>query len=215
MNNFSAIVRPGELVEVDLERHHNPRDMASMIVGLNEPDAGEVLYDRKDWHGTDYSRHFQMRSEIGRVFAGSAWIQSLTLRDNIQLGMRHHGLFGFEADEKVEHWVQRLSGHQLAKVKWALKKRPSVVEPSVLQLCQLIRAVANHPRLLILERPLRFMLESLYDNFVSAIDELRAKGTAVLFFAGDRDEYQLEFRKPVLHWSIVSGSLKSNGSQTS
>ncbi|MDV6032759.1 MAG: hypothetical protein F9B45_22270 [Phycisphaera sp. RhM] len=211
MNKFSATIRSGELVEVELERQHNPRDLVSMMLGLNPPDAGEVLYSQQDWLGIDYARHFQMRSEIGRVFAGSAWIQSLTLRDNIHLAMRHHGVTETDAEEKVEHWIQRLSGHQLAKVKWAMKKRPSVVEPSVLALCQLIRAMANHPRLLILERPLRFMLESLYDNFVSAIDDLRASGTAVLFFAGDRDEYRLEFRSPVISWRIINGTMNTNG----
>ena len=152
-----------------------------------------------------------MRSQIGRVFAGSAWVQSLTLKDNIQLAMRHHGVDQAQAEEKTEHWIQRVSGSQLAKVKWALKKRPSVVEPSILQLCQFIRAVANNPRLLILERPLRYMLESLYDNFVSAIDELRSTGTAVLFFAGDRDQYQLQFRQPVIHWKIIDGLMNTNG----
>ncbi|WP_182871111.1 ATP-binding cassette domain-containing protein [Rhodopirellula sp. JC639] len=211
MKRFTGTIRSGELVEVELERHHNPRNLVSMMLGLNPPDAGEVLYDRQDWMGTDYARHFQMRSEIGRVFAGSAWIQSLTLRDNLQLPMRHHGITETDAEQKVAHWIRRLAGHQRAKVKWALKKRPTVVEPSVLQLCQLIRAVANGPRLLILERPLRFMLESLYKNFVSVIDDLRDAGTAVLFFAGDRDEYQLQFRKPVQHWRIVDGAMVTAG----
>ncbi|QEG00205.1 ABC transporter ATP-binding protein YxdL [Stieleria maiorica] len=211
MKRFTGALRSGELVEVELERHHNPRDLVSMMLGLNPPDAGEVLYDRQDWLGTDYPRHFQMRSEIGRVFAGSAWVQSLTLRDNIQLPMRHHGIAETAAKKKVAHWIRRLTGHQRAKVKWALKKRPNVVEPSVLQLCQLVRAVANGPRLLILERPLRFLPESLYDRFVSAMDDLRDAGTAILFFAGDRDEYQLKFRKPVNHWRIVDGAIDTHG----
>lgn len=215
MNGFSATIEPGQLINSSLQRRHNPRDIAALILGLNQPQAGSVRYCGQDWLGTDYSRHFKMRSEIGRVFAGSAWIQSLTLRDNIRLAMSHHGLDPTEIETKVDHWTERLSGKRIASIRKALRKRPALVEPSALQTCQFIRALCNSPRFLILERPLRYVMKEINDHFHAAVEEMRAGGTAVLWFAGDHKHHGWEFRDPVSEWEIVNGSLTVSEGVTS
>ena len=211
MRDFSARVAAGELIEVELQRHHDPRDLSLSMLGLDDLQSGAIHFQGVDWLGSDYAKQFEMRSRIGRVFAGSAWVQSLTVRDNLQLSMLHHGVDTAAAESEVQRWVGRLAGTQLAAVRYSLDQRPSVVEPSVLQLCQLVRAVCNDPILLILERPLKYMQEERYGDFVAVIDELRSSGTAVLFFSGDRDEYELSFQSPVAHWKVVRDTLSTVG----
>ncbi|TWU04902.1 P-loop NTPase family protein [Stieleria varia] len=211
MQNFSASIGSGELVEVSLDRNHDPRDLASAILGLEPLDSGTILFMGGDWLGKDYDRHFRMRSQIGRVFAGSAWVQNLTVRDNLVLSQVHHGVLETDVESEIGKWMQRLSGDQVDLVGRALSNRPSIVEPSLLQICQLIRAVSGRPRLLILERPLQFVFVARFKDFVSVIDELRSNGTAVLFFAGDRDDHSLSFAQPVTHWRIINNRLTSEG----
>ncbi|MCO8122058.1 hypothetical protein NHH03_09940 [Stieleria sp. TO1_6] len=215
MNQFSSTVGAGELVKVSLQRRHDPRDAASLLIGLHHPPAGSIRYAGQDWLGRDYTRHFQMRSQIGRVFAGSAWIHNLTVRENLWLSMSHHGLATRRIKVNVKRWVQRLAGPRGALVHQAMRKRPSSVEPSILQICQFVRAVCNQPRLLLLERPFRFLVDDLYDRFVTAIDDLRSKGTGVVWFAGDGADHELAFRGPIRHWPVVNDVLIGDGRATS
>jgi ABC-type ATPase involved in cell division len=207
MDQFSGRIESGQLTKVTLQRRHDPRDVVSLMLGLHQPQSGSIRYDAQDWLGTDYSRHFRMRSQIGRVFAGSAWIQSLTVRDNIQLSMSHQRVSKSEIKSNINRWTKRLSGKRIASVHHAMKRRPAFVEPSVLQVCQFVRAFCNRPRLLILERPLRSLAEDFYADFMSSIQVLLSRGTAILWFAGDRQEYQVNFQAPTTQWKIENDFL--------
>lgn len=207
MDQFSGRIESGKLTKVSLQRRHDPRDVVSLMMGLHQPQSGSIRYDAQDWLGNDYSRHFRMRSQIGRVFAGSAWVQSLTVRDNIQLSMSHQGVSKSEIKSNINHWTKRLSGKRSASIHHAMKRRPAVVEPSILQVCQFVRALCNGPRLLILERPLRSLAEGFYADFISSIEDLLSRGTAILWFAGDRQDYEVDFQAPTAQWKIENDFL--------
>lgn len=211
VSGFSGTIRAGEMVAVPLDRHHDPRDLASTLQGLKPLAAGSVLFDGQSWSGNDYSRHFQMRSKIGRVFAGPAWIQNLTVRDNLYLPLLHHGIEAIGAESTISDWTKRLAGDQHDVVDRALGQRPSAVEPSILQICQLIRAVCNQPGLLILERPMRFLSEARQRALVSAVDRLRKTGTAVLYFGSRHDDMDAGFGPPIRQWQTVGSTLRSTG----
>lgn len=215
MAQFSGRIESGQLTKVTLQRRHDPRDAVSLMMGLNQPQAGTIRYDGQDWLGTDYSRHFKMRSQIGRVFAGTAWIQSLTVRDNIRLSMSHHRLAPSKIKSNVNDWMERLSGKRIASIRQAMKRRPAFVEPSILQVCQFIRAFCNLPRLLILERPLRSLVEDFYADFTSSIEDLLSQGTAVLWLAGDRQDHEVNFQAPEIRWKIDDDLLTVNGAENS
>jgi ABC-type ATPase involved in cell division len=210
LHQFTGVIHAGEMVQVLLESQHDPRDLVSLLIGLNRPQYGIIRFAGQDWMGTDYRRHFSMRSRIGRVYAGMAWMQNLTVRQNVQLSMLHHGQSRSAADHTVLQWTQRLSGRRAAAVYHAMDKRPAFVEPSVLQVCQFVRAVCNQPRLLFLERPLIHLIDELFDSVVSVIDDMRDSGTSVLWFASDASDFGLRFRSPVVQWSIVDDSLVPN-----
>ena len=207
MDRFSGRIDACQLIKVTLKQLHDPRDAVSLMMGLNQPQAGSIRYDQQDWLGTDYSRHFKMRSQIGRVFAGSAWIQSLTVRENIQLCMSHHRSSKSEIRSNIRRWTKRLSGNRIASILHAMTRRPAVVEPSILQVCQFIRAFCNHPKLLLLERPLRSLAEDFYPHFISSIETLRTEGTAVLWFTGDRQAHEGDLQSPVIQWSVDDDRL--------
>ncbi len=61
------------------------------IVGLLEPDEGEVLVDGKRVQDLDNDDIFEMRKQIGFVFQGSALFDSLNVFENVVLGLYEHG----------------------------------------------------------------------------------------------------------------------------
>jgi len=57
------------------------------IIGLIEPDAGDVIVDGVSITGANNRQLNQVRQRVGYVFQGAALFDSLTVGENIQLGM--------------------------------------------------------------------------------------------------------------------------------
>jgi phospholipid/cholesterol/gamma-HCH transport system ATP-binding protein len=57
------------------------------IIGLIDPDAGDVIVDGVSITGANTRQLNQVRQRVGYVFQGSALFDSLTVGENIQLGM--------------------------------------------------------------------------------------------------------------------------------
>jgi phospholipid/cholesterol/gamma-HCH transport system ATP-binding protein len=61
------------------------------IVGLLEPDEGNVFVDGKEIGKLDRKQLFDLRSTIGYVFQGSALFDSYTVYENVVIGLYEHG----------------------------------------------------------------------------------------------------------------------------
>mgnify|MGYP005855482427 CR=1 FL=1 len=61
------------------------------IVGLLEPDEGEVLVDGKKVQDMENGEIFEIRKQMGFVFQGSALFDSLNVFENVILGLYEHG----------------------------------------------------------------------------------------------------------------------------
>lgn len=213
MNLFSGKVFAGELVRLRIEGGHDSRELASLLLGLNDPDSGTIQFEGQSWLGSEYSRHFRMRSRIGRVFSGTAWVQSLTVDENIRLSPLHHRDDLASLQRRIEDAIEMLSGPFAAVVQRALKRRPAFVDPPILQICQFVRAMLVSPILLILERPLQYLPIELHRTLVNVIETLRQQGTAVIWFSADREDSSLQFSGAVRVWSVSNGEL-INGERT-
>ena len=61
------------------------------IVGLLEPDEGEVIVDGKRIQDLGNADIFEMRKQMGFVFQGSALFDSLNVFENVVIGLYEHG----------------------------------------------------------------------------------------------------------------------------
>ena len=71
------------------------------IVGLLHPDAGDVIVDGRAVSTLDRPALTALRREIGFVFQFAALFDSLTVADNVALGLRRRGLAEEEMAERV------------------------------------------------------------------------------------------------------------------
>lgn len=146
-----------------------------MLQGLSPPVSGKVLFQDQTWDGIDYDRHFKMRSRIGRVFDGPGWIENANMMENVTLASRHHGTKGKIVRKQLREWIERLGIVDVSS------ERPAYVEPAQLQVYQWIRALIHRPKLLILERPMQLVSSKMLPKLVTAVNELRAIGSGVLW----------------------------------
>ncbi len=91
LKNVSLHVDPGETLAVIGKSGTGKSVLLKLIVGLLEPDEGyvEIEGQRVDRMGEE--ELFAMRQRIGYVFQGSALFDSMTVYENLTLGLYEHG----------------------------------------------------------------------------------------------------------------------------
>ena len=201
LSGVDLVLHQGEMILLQLDRGQRSREVASMLQGLHHPLSGEVRFQNCDWRGSHYDRHFQMRSRIGRVFDGPAWIQNLNLRDNVTSARSHHGDSWESIQTQYLAWIRHF------QVTDASGERPSFVEPAVLQVYQWIRALLGRPSLLILERPMQSVAPTAIESLVDAVNELRRDGTAVLWLTSNPADYHDRLIRPITSMRLRNGLL--------
>ncbi|QDT02343.1 Cell division ATP-binding protein FtsE [Rubripirellula lacrimiformis] len=202
LRNANLLIREGQMVMVHPDRSLRLRAAASMIQGLQFPLHGKVLFRESDWLGTDYDRHFKMRASIGRVFEDQGWIANLNVSENLSLASDHQGRDPDVTQSEIEHWADRFS------LDGRSRQRPAFVESVRLQMFQWVRALIGSPALLLLERPMRSVPTIWLSRLAESVNELRDRGTAVLWFAGNPTDANGSFTDPVQHFRLSGGKLE-------
>src|SRR5207237_41605 len=77
------------------------------IVGLLEPDRGEVWVDGREVPKLPRRELYELRSHIGYVFQFAALFDSMTIGDNVAMGLRkHHHLEDAEIQQRVSEALE-------------------------------------------------------------------------------------------------------------
>lgn len=202
LREANLTVREGALVMLRMTRTQTCRDLASMLQGLHRPSQGEVLFQKANWKGDDFDRHYRMRSRIGRVFEDHGWIQNFNVLENVTLATRHHQPENTTVREQFDFWARRFN------VSADPFSRPSFVDPAVLQVYQWIRAVIGKPALLILERPMNSVPVSRLPMLVELINEVRKRGAAVLWFTSNADNLSDDLESPRVDYKLTDSTLQ-------
>src|SRR6186713_408435 len=106
------------------------------MVGLFTPDAGEILYDGKDFINMNNEERKEIRKEIGMLFQGSALFDSQTVEQNVKFPL---DMFTHDSNEKKMKRVNEV----LARVNLvdANRKYPSELSGGMKKRVALARAV--------------------------------------------------------------------------
>ena len=182
MRAFSSVVQRGALIHVDVDEHHDPREVCSALVGLKKLVGGNILFSGRSMLGDDFPWQFRARSSTGRVFAETAWVENLTLGENIRLSTSHQRLGTKEIDRRVRVCADTIGGDFSGELIREMRKRPSFVDPAVLQQLQFVRAFCADPQLLLLEHPLRYLSLDAITRVTDAITTAVSHGAVVIWF---------------------------------
>ncbi|MCL5035286.1 MAG: ATP-binding cassette domain-containing protein [Bacteroidetes bacterium] len=118
------------------------------IVGLLEPDAGEVLVDSTRVDISNRRGLSEIRKKTGFLFQGGALYDSMSVRKNLTFNLRrHHKVTNNEANEKAEHYLT------LVGLKGAIDKMPSELSGGMRKRAALARALVIEPQILLYDEP--------------------------------------------------------------
>lgn len=117
------------------------------IVGLLEPDAGEVEVDGQVVHQLDRKALMALRATIGFVFQFAALFDSMSVRDNIALGLRRRGLRSQEIEDRVRESLA------LVDLEGTEERFPSELSGGMRKRVGIARAIALKPRYILYDEP--------------------------------------------------------------
>src|SRR4030088_3037239 len=83
IDNVSAVLQDGKCNLIIGTSGSGKTVLMKCLVGLFEPDQGDILYDGVNFSEMDDEKRKELRQQIGMLFQGSALFDSLTGEHNI------------------------------------------------------------------------------------------------------------------------------------
>jgi phospholipid/cholesterol/gamma-HCH transport system ATP-binding protein len=160
-----------------------------LIVGLIEPDAGAVLVDGDAVHQLDRRALAELRGRIGYVFQFAALFDSMTVAENIRLGLVKRGHGQDEIRARIE---ESLAVVELPGVE---DKYPAELSGGMRKRVGIARAIALKPRYILYDEPttgLDPITSAVMDQLMIRTRDLGVTGLVVThdmrsaFSVGDR-----------------------------
>jgi phospholipid/cholesterol/gamma-HCH transport system ATP-binding protein len=118
------------------------------MIGLNEPDSGEVLFNGRNFYAMDFEQAKEIRKEIGMLFQGGALFDSKTVEENVMFPLSM--LTDLTYSEKLERTNFCLNR---VKIENANKLYPSEISGGMKKRVAIARAIAVQPKYLFCDEP--------------------------------------------------------------
>jgi phospholipid/cholesterol/gamma-HCH transport system ATP-binding protein len=147
LQGFSLEVRDGETMVI-LGYSGSGKSVAlKHIVGLLEPDQGEVEVDGQVVHQLEREALMALRAQMGFVFQFAALLDSMSVGENIALGLRRRRL---PEDEIRERLGEALA---LVDLSGTEDRYPAELSGGMRKRVGIARAIALRPRYLLYDEP--------------------------------------------------------------
>jgi len=143
-------VRRGEILGVVGGSGTGKSMLMRSIIGLQEPDSGEIRVFDEGMIGKEEDQATDVRRRWGVLFQGGALFSTLTVAENVQLPLREfYPDFSQELLDEIAHYKIFLSGLPPE----AAHKYPSELSGGMRKRAGVARALAMDPELLFLDEP--------------------------------------------------------------
>lgn len=178
LNQVNLDIREGELVTLLGPSGCGKSTLLRCIAGLTEIDEGRIWLDDQD------IVNLPPRSrEIGMVFQSYALFPNLTVRENIEYGMRMRGV--------AKEARRQRSGELLELIDLADKRDayPAQLSGGQQQRVALARSLAVRPKVLLLDEPLSALDAKIRKNLRTEIREIQKQfNMTTIFVTHDQEE---------------------------
>lgn len=118
------------------------------IIGLMQPDDGEILIEGKDVLKMELSELNSIRKRMGFLFQSAALYDSMTVRENLEFPLRRNFHFSDEEiDFKVTDVLEKVS------LENAIDKMPSELSGGMKKRIGLARTIITEPQIILYDEP--------------------------------------------------------------
>jgi len=207
LDDVNLNVRRGELLAIYGPSGSGKTTLLFLLGGLDRPTSGQIFLDSLEISNLDERRLSRLRrSEVGFVFQNYNLVEDLTVLENVKLTMMFEG--------KSEQEMAQRASDVLRKVGVAHKEknRPSQLSAGEQQRVATARALANRPRLVLMDEPTGNLDQDNSRGLMSLIEEIRiAEGVTFIVATHNQEIVQATASKVFLKGGrIVNDSSTSS-----
>jgi phospholipid/cholesterol/gamma-HCH transport system ATP-binding protein len=148
IGDVSAVMKAGQCNLIIGASGSGKTVLMKCMVGLFEPDNGEILYDGKSFTNMSSDDRTEIRKEIGMLFQGSALFDSLTVEQNIMFPLNMFTDWNFR--KKLDRVNEVLRRVDLSEVN---RKYPGELSGGMKKRVALARAIVLNPKYLFCDEP--------------------------------------------------------------
>ncbi|HEY1038764.1 MAG TPA: ATP-binding cassette domain-containing protein [Bacteroidia bacterium] len=148
VNDVSFVFETGKTNLVIGESGSGKTTILKMMVGLHQPDNGEVEYDGRSFTSSTEKQKQEVRKEIGMLFQAGALFDSLTVEQNVAFPLdMFTEMSKEEKDERVNFCLKKVN------LEGRNKLYPAELSGGMKKRAALARAIANNPKYLFCDEP--------------------------------------------------------------
>ena len=122
--------------------------LLKMLIGLIEPDEGEIIFDGEDVTNFSEQDWFAVRKRVGISFQEPALFDSMDVMDNVKYGLREMG--SMQEEDMESRVSESLTAVGLPGIE---AMAPASLSGGMKKRVGLVRAVALHPEAVIYDEP--------------------------------------------------------------
>lgn len=148
LKGFTLRVEEGDTVALIGFSGSGKSVMLKHIVGLLVPDEGMVRVDGQQVQGLTREELYELRRKVGYVFQFAALFDSMTIAENLAMGLVKHG--GYTGSEIEERVIESL---RLVELDGFGPRLPSELSGGQRKRAGLARAIAFRPKYLLYDEP--------------------------------------------------------------
>ncbi|WP_137285466.1 ABC transporter ATP-binding protein [Halorussus salinisoli] len=178
VDDVSLDVTEGEFLAVLGPSGAGKTTILRMIAGFETPTDGRILLD-----GQDITNSPPHNRETATVFQNYALFPHLTVRENIEFGLKRNGFSGDEIGPKIKEVLEKvdLPGYE--------ERKPANLSGGQQQRVATARALAIEPKVLLMDEPLGALDKKLRDQLEVEIIELQEElGITTLYVTHNQEE---------------------------
>jgi len=148
IQDVSAVMKAGQCNLIIGTSGSGKTVLMKCMVGLFEPDHGEVLYSGESFTKMNRSEKTEIRKQIGMLFQGSALFDSLTVQENVMFPLNMFTNWPFKKKcERVNEVLDRVN------LKDTNKKFPAELSGGMKKRVGIARAIVLNPKYLFCDEP--------------------------------------------------------------
>jgi phospholipid/cholesterol/gamma-HCH transport system ATP-binding protein len=148
------------------------------IIGLLQPDAGDVLVDAENITRMDERQLLRVREKFGMVFQGAALFDSMTVAENVAFPLLRKKKFSAaEMDRRVS------AALEMVDLPGTQKKKPAELSGGMRKRVGLARAIIYEPQIMLYDEPTTgldpIMSDSIDQLIIRVRDQLKVTSIVV------------------------------------
>ncbi|RJP76412.1 MAG: ABC transporter ATP-binding protein [Candidatus Zixiibacteriota bacterium] len=200
LRGVNLVIRTGESVVIIGRSGCGKSVMLKLITALMPPDSGQVLIDGEDLVTLQEQDVYRVRQKFGVLFQSAALFDSMTVYENIALGLWEH-------TTKSEEEISRIVAEKLALVDLPGTEnlKPAELSGGMKKRVGLARAIAMSPEYVLYDEPttgLDPINADVINNLIIRLNE-RLKVTTIVVTHDMTSAYKIADRIVMLHRGVI------------